>query len=205
MKVIAGLGNPGARYRGTRHNIGFDVLAAIVDQARAEGVAIPRAEAKFRSEMIALTWRGEKVLLLSPLTYMNLSGVAVREVVDFYKVVPQDVLVICDDMNLATGRLRAKPGGSAGGQNGLQNIIERLGTNQVPRLRLGIGRPPTTRWDASDWVLGRFTEEEQSLIGPAIRRGVEAAAVWVEKGISDCMNKFNADPQGPDGKATPET
>jgi PTH1 family peptidyl-tRNA hydrolase len=197
MKIIVGLGNPGQKYRGTRHNIGFEVIAAL--HKRFDH---PRPTARFNSELVMIRIGSEQVILQSPLTFMNVSGRAVQPAMSFYKLLPADLLVVCDDFNLPLGRLRIKPGGSAGGQNGLQDIIQRLGTQDFARLRIGIGRPPE-EWDPADWVLGRFRDEESAEIELAIQRAVEAAITWVERGVQPSMNKFNADPTP--AKTEPET
>ena len=186
MKVVVGLGNPGPKYAGTRHNVGFGVV---------EYLAAAPACGPFRSKFLAivaeLTDGGEQVLLVKPETFMNLSGRAVRQVVDFYKLPPADVLVVCDDFNLPLGKLRLRAMGSAGGQNGLADILRRLGTEDIPRLRIGIGAPPPGR-DAAGYVLGKFTKDDQPVISESLQRAAEAAAAWVESGIQEAMNKFNA-------------
>ena len=137
MKLVIGLGNPSQKYVGTRHNIGFDVLAEL-----AKRFAVGGSDQKFRADCHDVQIHGEKTLLIAPLTFMNCSGESVIQFVKFYKVQPEDIVVICDDMNLEAGRLRWKPNGSAGGQNGIKNIIAHLGHQDFPRLRIGIGRPP---------------------------------------------------------------
>ncbi len=189
MKLVVGLGNPGRKYEGTRHNVGFDVLACL---ARRYGVGRPKA--KFNAEVAETSIKNEKTILLSPLTFMNLSGQSVRAAVDFYKLPLTDILVICDDINLEVARLRFKPSGSAGGQNGLKDIIQRLGTQSIGRLRVGVGRPPPN-WDAADFVLGKFSTDEQSEIELGIARAADAVEVWVENGVEKAMNQFNADPK----------
>ncbi len=154
----------------------------------------PRPSGKFNSEIAEIRVAGEKVLLQSPLTFMNLSGQAVRAAMDYYKLPADDLLVICDDFNLPLARLRIKPSGSAGGQNGLRDIIQRLGTPDFARLRIGIGQPTDGR-EPARWVLGRFQDDEISLMETAIERAAEAACLWVEQGVDPCMNRFNADPR----------
>ena len=201
MKLVVGLGNPGKKYQGTRHNIGFDVLACL-----AERCAIGRPKAKFNAEVAETTIKNQKTILLSPLTYMNLSGQSVRAAVDFYKLPLTEVLVICDDINLEVARLRLRPTGSAGGQNGLNDIIKRLGTQQFGRLRIGVGRPPP-RWDAADFVLGKFSADDTVEIDRAIGRAADAVETWVEHGMQSAMNQFNADPnkKKPEKKKTVES
>jgi PTH1 family peptidyl-tRNA hydrolase len=186
MKLIVGLGNPGAQYKETRHNVGFEVAARLAKQFASE---TPRA--RFQGETASATIAGHKVLLLTPLTYMNLSGASVLAARDFYKIELPDILIVCDDFNLPLGKLRLRAKGTAGGQNGLANILERLGTDEVPRLRIGIGPVPAGR-DAAAFVLSRFTKDEQPAIAEALDRSASAAAAWAESGIAEAMNKYNA-------------
>ncbi len=190
MKVIAGLGNPGKKYTGTRHNIGFDVAEAC---ARRAGAADWRK--RFDSQCCEMRIGNEAVLLVCPQTFMNLSGNAIRLVLGFYRVTPADLLVVCDDMNLPTGKLRLRAEGSAGGQKGLQNTIEQIGTPQFSRLRFGVGRPPDYM-DPSDYVLGRFRNDEQDNVESAVGRAVDATWLWVEQGVTAAMNRVNAAPEG---------
>lgn len=200
MKLIVGLGNPGRKYAGTRHNVGFEVIAEL---ARRHGSERPRS--RFHGEILETAIEYEKTILLCPLTYMNASGQSVREAVDFYKLSLDDLLVICDDLNLPTGRLRLRPGGSAGGQNGIKDIIRCLGSQQFSRLRLGIDRPPP-RWDPSDYVLGKFDEEQSAVMEQAIPRAANAAERWVAKGIQTAMNEYNENPDAPPRrKQAPQT
>jgi len=150
MKIVVGLGNPGREYDGTRHNVGFEVLAMI-----AQRFDVGRPKAKFKAEVAEVSIKNQKTILLSPLTFMNLSGQSVRAALDFYKLPLNDVLVVCDDINLDVARLRFRPSGSAGGQNGLKNIIQQLGSQDFGRLRVGVGKTPAN-WNASDFVLGKF-------------------------------------------------
>jgi peptidyl-tRNA hydrolase, PTH1 family len=186
MKIIVGLGNPGPKYVGTRHNVGFEVLARFARKHLAGPV-----KNKFQGEIAEADVGNEKVLLLSPLTYMNLSGASVLAARDFYKVDLSDILVICDDFNLPLAKLRMRASGSAGGQKGLDDILRRLGSQAVPRLRLGIGVPPP-QWDVANYVLSKFTKDEQPLVEEAYARAVEATGDWVTRGITECMNKYNA-------------
>jgi PTH1 family peptidyl-tRNA hydrolase len=156
MKLIVGLGNPDARYRMTRHNVGYMVLAELASQFSAG-----KPQNKFRGELASIREpNGESILLLAPTTYMNRSGLSVGDAVGFYKLSPSDVLIVCDDLNLPLNRLRFRSEGSSGGQKGLADIIRSLGTDKVPRLRIGIGSPPG-QMDASDYVLMNFTEKER--------------------------------------------
>ncbi len=187
MKLIVGLGNPGRKYVGTRHNIGFEVLAEL---ARKYGQSSPRE--KFQGELVEAQIGAERALLLTPLTYMNLSGSSVQPARDFYKLDNDDILVVCDDFNLPLGKLRARRKGSAGGQKGLADIIQRLGTDEVSRLRVGIGSPDAHR-TAADFVLSRFTADEADVVKETIARAIQAVAVWTAEGIEACMNQFNAE------------
>ena len=155
MKLVVGLGNPGRKYEGTRHNLGFAVLAELAKQLGAG-----RPKEKFHGELVEAELEGEKLLLLGPLTYMNNSGTSVLAARDYFALANENLLVVCDDLNLPLAKLRFRPGGSAGGHKGLADIIGRLGTEEFPRLRIGIGSPPE-HWDATDFVLGRFAEAEK--------------------------------------------
>ncbi len=194
MKLVVGLGNPGKQYHATRHNIGFEVLAFL-----AERYDVGRPKAKFNAEVAETIINNQKTILLSPLTFMNLSGQSVRAAVDFYKLPLADILVICDDINLDAGRLRFRPSGSAGGQNGLKDIINRLGSREFGRLRVGVGRPPP-QWDVADYVLGKFSQEQAGEMELSVARATKAVEVWVAEGIQPAMNQFNADPNKPKKK-----
>jgi PTH1 family peptidyl-tRNA hydrolase len=185
MKLIVGLGNPGRKYQGTRHNVGYDVISVLHGRQGA-----PRPTARFNSEIAEIRIGPERVLLQSPLTYMNLSGQAVRALTDFHKLPTEDLLVVCDDFHLPLGQLRARRSGSAGGQRGLANIIDHFHSQDFPRLRIGIGQPPDGR-DPSDWVLQRFLPDERPCIDVAIQRAADAATVWVLEGMDRCMTLFN--------------
>jgi PTH1 family peptidyl-tRNA hydrolase len=185
MKLIVGLGNPGRKYAGTRHNVGFEVLGEL---ARQHGTSSPRE--KFQGETVEATVGGERAVLLCPHTYMNKSGECVQPAKDFYKIEDPDLLVVCDDFNLPLARLRFRSQGSSGGQKGLQDIIRRLGTEDFSRLRIGIGTPPP-EWDVADYVLSKFTKEEQPELKAAVTRAAEAVAAWMREGIDHCMTKYN--------------
>jgi PTH1 family peptidyl-tRNA hydrolase len=186
MKLIVGLGNPGARYSGTRHNVGFEVAALLAKQFASSP---PRVN--FEGEIAEASIGGHKTLLLTPLTYMNLSGRSVLATRDFYKIENEDLLVVCDDFALPLGKLRLRAKGSSGGQNGLGDILRRLGTEEIPRLRIGVGPLPSGR-DAAGFVLTRFAKDEQPQIAEAIQRASEAAARWAEQGLAAAMNTYNA-------------
>jgi PTH1 family peptidyl-tRNA hydrolase len=184
-KLVVGLGNPGSAYHGTRHNVGFDVLEILARRAGS-----PARRTRFQGELAQGVVRGCPVLLLWPLTWMNLSGSSVLAARDFYKLEPSEVLVVCDDFNLGQGTIRMRSGGSAGGQNGLSDILRRLGTQEVPRLRVGIGPVPAGR-PAADFVLGRFSRSEREAVGPVLERAADAAEEWVAVGIQAAMNRYN--------------
>jgi PTH1 family peptidyl-tRNA hydrolase len=195
MKLVVGLGNPGAEYRDTRHNAGFQVIDAL---ARRWGLEQWREA--FESLTTKTTRGGEAVLLAKPLTFMNLSGRAVVALAGFYKVSLEDLLVITDDVALPTGRLRARRGGSDGGHNGLKSISQSLGTQSFARLRVGVGRGDSTstagqvlgRPGMVDHVLGRFRPDERETISAAVLRAAEASELFIAEGIERVMNVFNA-------------
>jgi PTH1 family peptidyl-tRNA hydrolase len=189
MKLIVGLGNPGGKYKATRHNVGFEVAARL---AKKFATSSPRA--KFQGEVFEATVGGQKSLLLTPLTYMNASGGSVLEARDFYKIDNDNIMVVCDDFALPLAKLRLRGKGSSGGQNGLDDILRRLGTNEIPRLRIGVGPLPLGR-DAAGFVLGKFTKDEQAEIAIAIGRAAEAIECWVREGLAMAMSRYNADEQ----------
>ena len=185
MKMIVGLGNPGRKYEGTRHNVGFVVLAKLAAKYGDGSI-----KARFRGETVDARIGEEKVLLLSPLTYMNLSGESIREAKDFFKLEVEDILIVCDDFSLPVGKLRMRPKGSSGGQKGLANAIKHLGTEEIPRLRVGIG-PPPENWDVADFVLSKFTKDEQKEMDYALDLAANAAGDWVKLTVEECMNRYN--------------
>lgn len=185
MKIVVGLGNPGKKYAGTRHNIGFDVLLELHHQFSGESW-----KSKFEAEIAEITIDSERVLLAGPQTYMNLSGRSVRQIAQFYKATLADLLVVCDDMNLPTGQLRLRSSGSSGGQKGVQNIIDQLGSQEFARLRFGVGRPPAG-FDAANYVLQRFAKSEEEEIRQAVQRSSDAVSCWVRDGIDQAMNQYN--------------
>jgi len=185
VKIVVGLGNPGRKYAGTRHNIGFEVVRVL-----AERNAGDRWQSKFDAETAEIQIGSQRLVLVAPQTFMNLSGRSVRSVVNFYKVPLADLLVICDDMNLACGRLRLRASGSAGGQKGIQNIIDQLGTPEFPRLRIGIGRPDESVGTVN-YVLQTFAKSERPLIDQAVDRAEAAVEKWVRDGIESAMSLFN--------------
>lgn len=183
-KLVIGLGNPGSKYEGTRHNVGFEVL----DRLARGGTPAPFA-AKFEGLLAEAEIEFRRVLLLKPQTFMNLSGRSVRQAVQFYRIDLADVLVVCDDLTLPLGKLRVRRGGSDGGQKGLRDIAQQLGTEEYSRLRVGIGdRGPI---DAADFVLTRFRPAERPLIDDALILATQAVAVWAAQGLDAAMNRFN--------------
>jgi len=186
MKLIAGLGNPGRKYLGSRHNVGYEVLGRL---AGKYGASDPID--RFKGELVEAQLESEKTLLLCPTTYMNLSGASVLAARDFYKLELDDILVVCDDFNLDLGQLRIRGKGSSGGQKGLEDIIRRLGSDEFARLRLGIGAPPP-RWQVSDYVLSKFRKDEEEEITLAYEQAAVAAVDWATKGLAYCMNQHNA-------------
>ena len=188
MRVIIGLGNPGMKYAGTRHNIGFDTVTALADKYN-----IKINNKKFNGLIGDGFIGGEKVLLVQPQTYMNLSGECVGQIADFFKIEPENLIVICDDINLDTGRLRIRAKGSAGGHNGLKNIIAHLGTEAFPRIRVGVGEK-TEGWDLADYVLARFSKDDEPVMREAIKNAVGAVETWISDDIGTAMNRFNINP-----------
>ncbi len=186
MFVIVGLGNPEKKYFGTRHNVGFDTIDALSDKYN-----IGLAETKFKAAYGKGRIGNERVILVKPLTYMNLSGEAVAPICNYFKVdTKSDLIVISDDTELDAGRIRVRPKGSAGGHNGLKNIIAQLGHDEFSRVRVGVGKKPKD-WDMVDWVLGHFDAEEAGAIKTGIENATEAVAEIIENGTDSAMNKFN--------------
>ena len=184
--LLVGLGNPGEQYERTRHNVAF-----LVADELAERHNVPIQRLKFRALTNTITVGGEKVLLMKPVTYMNLSGEAVHEAAAFYKVPPERILVISDEVALAPGKLRVRRSGSAGGHNGLKNIIAHLGSDQFPRIRLGVGSKPHPDYDMADWVLGRFQGEDKKAVEEAVKRAADAAECLIREGVDRAMNQYN--------------
>jgi PTH1 family peptidyl-tRNA hydrolase len=185
MKLVVGLGNPGSRYARTRHNVGFEVVEVIATRHRLEWEAAPRG-----TEADISRWRASDVLLAKPLTFMNASGPPVVSLARFFKIEIHDLLVVVDDANLELGRLRTRSAGSAGGHNGLKSVIQALGTDQFPRMRVGVGRGEARR-DLADHVLAKFEPDEGSAVAEMIERASEAVELFVADGIQPVMNKFN--------------
>jgi PTH1 family peptidyl-tRNA hydrolase len=184
MKVVVGLGNPGTRYDGTRHNVGFAVVDSLAKSPNAS-----RFQRRFQAQVAELVEGAQKIWLVKPDTFMNLSGGPVRQLVDFYQLLLEDLLIVCDDINLPLGKLRVRARGTHGGHNGLRDIQNHLGTTDYARLRIGVDAP---RDDAIDHVLGRFRSTEQPVMADAIALAAQAVMVWVDQGIEACMNRYNA-------------
>src|SRR5262245_39619408 len=184
MKLVVGLGNPGSKYDGTRHNAGFAALDLAAARHGVQWESAPRG-----IEALVGRWRARDVVLAKPLTFMNLSGAAIVPILHFYKIDVPDLLVVVDDVNLEAGRLRIRSGGSAGGHNGLKSIIASLGTDQFSRLRIGVGGGSGR--DLSPHVLGKFGAEEEAVVEAAIERAVEASEVFVADGVVAAMNQYN--------------
>ncbi len=184
IKVVVGLGNPGSKYEDTRHNIGFDVIDRLA--LCQSGTKFAR---KFDAEIAEIELDFQRVMLVKPMTFMNLSGKSVGQIIQFYKIPLVDLIVICDDLSLPLGKLRIRGGGSAGGQNGLKDIARALGTDQFPRFRLGIGDRGII--DAADYVLAKFRPSERPAVDGGILTTMQAVSVWVNQGIEPAMNRFN--------------
>jgi PTH1 family peptidyl-tRNA hydrolase len=197
VKLVVGLGNPGDKYRGTRHNVGFEVIDLL---AARHGLTFESAPA----EAVLARWRrpDDGVLLAKPLTFMNLSGRAAGDLLRFYKVPIEELLVVTDDVNLPLGRLRARGSGTEGGHNGLRSVAEQLGTVDYARLRIGVGRGDMRR-DLADHVLARFEPDEQPAALEAIARGADAVETWIAGGLVKMMNAYN--PGTPGTAGMPET
>jgi PTH1 family peptidyl-tRNA hydrolase len=190
MKLVVGLGNPGRKYEGTRHNVGFEVLAELARRHGSGKEGQVKLKSAFRGEVADINAGGQRLLMLWPQTYMNLSGASVLQARDFYKLTNDDLLIVCDDFNLPLAKLRMRKTGSSGGQKGLENIVSRLGTEDVPRLRIGVG-PVPEHFSGADFVLGKFTRQEVPEVREAITRAAEAVEAWVREGIQLAMNRFN--------------
>ncbi len=185
IRLVAGLGNPGAEYERTRHNIGFMVL----DRLAADAQVTWQREQKWGAHYA----KADQTFLVKPMTYMNRSGVPLAAVAQFYKIEPAEMLIVFDDLDLPLGRLRMRLGGGTGGHNGIDSIIVNLGTDQIPRLRIGIGAAPGH--GAVDYVLGRFFEEEMPVVEKTVARAAEAVKTAIDKGLLSAMNTFNKFPE----------
>ena len=185
MKLVVGLGNPGRQYEGTRHNVGFEAVDLLARRHGMTWAAAPRG-----IDALSCKWNLWGAIVAKPLTFMNRSGGAIVGLLQFYKIEIADLLVIVDEVQLEVGRIRLRPSGSAGGHNGLRSIIESLGTEDFPRLRIGVGRGDAQR-DLADHVLSRVEPAEQPVVAEAIGRAADAAELFVEDGLLSTMNRFN--------------
>ena len=184
--LIVGLGNPGREYERSRHNMGFRALDLL---AGTLGVSV--TQAKVRALTAQASYRGQKLLLMKPETFMNASGMAVEQAVQDYKLPPERVLVLFDDISLAPGRIRVRPSGSAGGHNGIKSIISVLHSDEFPRVKIGVGEKPSPEYDLADWVLGQIPKAQQALIDTALQHAAEAALCIVESGCQRAAAEFN--------------
>lgn len=184
--LVVGLGNPGLNYARTRHNVGFRAVDALAEKL---GVKIDRA--RFRGLTAQASAGGEKLLLLKPQTFMNNSGLSVMDAARFYKLPPERVLVLFDDISLPVGRLRIRADGSAGGHNGIKNIIAHLGTDVFPRVKVGVGAPSHPDYDMVDWVIGSFSAQEKKIVDEALDRALDAAECIISRGVTEAQNRFN--------------
>ncbi len=184
--LIVGLGNPGDKYEGTRHNVGFMVADELGERGR-----FPIQRLKYKALTNTAAIGGQGALVMKPTTYMNLSGEAVGEAAKFYKIAPDRVLVISDDVDLPLGKLRIRTGGSAGGHNGLKSIIQHLGSDQFPRLKVGVGEKPHPGYDMADWVLSRFQGEDRKVMDEAVKRAADAVECFLRDGPQKAMNRYN--------------
>lgn len=184
--MIVGLGNPGREYENTRHNVGFRVTDLL---ARQWKTSIDRL--KFQALTRQITADGRKLLLVQPQTYMNASGAAVSALASYYKIPPERILVIFDDISLPVGRIRVRRDGSAGGHNGIKSIIQSLGTEQFPRVKVGVGAKPHPDYDLADWVLSSFSAQEEKALAPAIEHAAAAAVLLMEQGVEKAASAYN--------------
>ena len=184
--LVVGLGNMGDQYEHTRHNVGFDAVDEIADK-----LDIPVQRLKFKALTNTTVLGGENVLLMKPVTYMNLSGEAVKPAAAFYKIPPDHIIVLSDEVSLPPGKLRVRPGGSAGGHNGLKSIIAHLHTEAFPRIRIGVGGKPHPDYDMADWVLGKPQGEDRKSIDDAVKRAAQAVECYIKEGPDRAMGKFN--------------
>ncbi len=184
--LIVGLGNPGENYARTRHNIGFRALDYL---ANSLNVKVDRA--KFRGLYGQAAWNGKKLILLKPQTFMNQSGLSVMDAARFYKLPPERIVVIFDDISLDVGRIRVRADGSAGGHNGIKSMIGALNSQSFPRVKIGVGAKPHPDYDLADWVLSNFTKDEEALLAPTIRHAADAALELIDRGVESAASKFN--------------
>ncbi len=184
--LVVGLGNPGSKYENTRHNMGFLALDILAEKEKLKFNKL-----RFKAWTATAELGGEKVLVMKPQTYMNLSGESVGEAARFYKIPPEHVLVISDDISIGAGKLRIRPSGSAGGHNGLKSIIQHLGSDQFPRIKVGVGSPQHAEHDIVDWVIGKPMGEDAKVLTQALERAAEAVSAVIAQGPQKAMNKYN--------------
>jgi len=185
MKLVVGLGNPGRKYEGTRHNVGFEVLELLANRNGADS-----SKSKFNGQLAEVRCGTEKLVLLWPQTFMNNSGNSVRAAFDFFKLALEDVLIICDDFNLPLGKIRFRGKGTAGGQNGLADVIRKLSSEEVPRLRFGIGAPREGA-DIPAYVLSSFSKRDRPEVDLCVHRSADAVEAWAQQGLTTAMNQYN--------------
>ena len=184
--LIVGLGNPGREYEKTRHNVGFRCLDLIADQLNVKVDKL-----KYQGLYCQTNYKGKKLFLLKPQTYMNLSGRSVLQLSAYFNIPPQRIIVLFDDISLEPGRLRVRANGSAGGHNGIKSIISSLGTDRFPRVKIGVGAKPHPDYDLADWVLGKFVGEDKKAIDAAVKKAADAIECILKDGMDRGMNKFN--------------
>jgi len=184
--LIVGLGNPGKEYERTRHNCGFRAVDEIASKL---GCKIDRA--KFQGIYGQVTYNGKKLMLLKPLTYMNLSGRSVLQLSAYFNIPPQRIIVLFDDISLEPGRLRIRPDGSAGGHNGIKSVIQEVGSQAFPRIKIGVGAKPNPEYDLADWVLSTFSAQEEKALAVALGNAADAALTIIDRGVPDAANRFN--------------
>lgn len=184
--LIVGLGNPGREYEKSRHNAGFRAIDLLAQQLHC-----PIDRARFQGLYGQTVYQGQKVYLLKPMTFMNLSGQSVLQLSAFFKVPPQRIIVLFDDISLEPGRLRVRGDGSAGGHNGIKSIIAELGSQDFPRVKIGVGAKPHPDYDLAAWVLSSFSAQEEKALEPALRRAGEAALAVIDHGVAEAANRFN--------------
>ncbi len=183
--IIAGLGNPGNKYNNTRHNVGFDAIDLM---AHLNNISVTKV--KFKALIGEGNIEGCRVILVKPQTYMNLSGESIREIIEWYKIPMKNIIIMFDDIDLELGKIRVRPKGSSGTHNGMRNIIYQIQSDEFPRVRIGIGRPPQG-WDLADYVLSKFTLDERNIVNESIKNAVEAVSTLLKSGVDAAMNKYN--------------
>ena len=185
--LIVGLGNPDKIYERNRHNVGFRVMDYLAEKTFCTKID----RAKYRGKFVQVSYRGQKLILLKPMTFMNNSGLSVMDAVNYFKLPPERVIVIFDDISLDVGRLRVRADGSAGGHNGIKSIIGAINSQNFPRVKVGVGAKPHPDYELADWVLSNFTKQEEAALKPAIEHAAEAALEIIQNGVPAAANKFN--------------